>query len=114
MAVKKERRLSRHQQYGIGSDHIPGLSKFIEEAGEANQIIGKIMGLGHMGKHWDGKNLKVHLEDELADLTAAILFVRKHNNLNYRKIEKRIQKKFDRFERWHFNVQEGRDPNDDG
>lgn len=101
--------------FGIGSDSMPGFSKLIEEAGETLQEVGKIIGAASLGEHWDGKgDLKDRLEDELADLQAAILFVRKHNNLNYRKIEKRIIKKFDKFERWHFNIQAGRDPNDNG
>lgn len=101
--------------YGIGSDEFPGFSKLIEEQGETLTELGKIMGAQSMEEHWDGKGrLKTRLENEIADLEAAIKFVRKHNDLDYRKIEKRILKKFDKFERWHFNIQAGRDPNDDG
>lgn len=107
-----KRRIS--QQYAIGSDHIPGLSKFIEEVGEALQIVGKLMGLGRFGKHWDGKNLKTELEDEMADCIAAIDFVISKNNLNMTRIEARAKKKCERFRRWHDNVQAGRDPNDNG
>ena len=100
--------------FGIGSDHLPGLSKLIEEQGEVLQKIGKIIGTGTLGEHWDGKGLlKDRLEDEIADVRAAQAFVAKHNNLNWGKIEKRASKKFSKFERWHRNIQEGRDPNDD-
>ena len=109
-----KRRISEHQQYAIGSTHIPGLSKFIEEVGEALQIVGKIMGLGRFGKHWDGKNLRRELEDEMADVLAAANFVIERNGLDRDRIDKRVKKKIERFNRWHFNVQAGRDPNDNG
>lgn len=109
-----KRRISEHQQYAIGSNHIPGLSKFIEEVGETLTIVGKLMGLGRFGKHWDGKNLKRELEDEMADTLAAATFVMEKNQLNLGRIEARMQKKLARFNRWHTNVQEGRDPNDGG
>jgi NTP pyrophosphatase (non-canonical NTP hydrolase) len=112
---KKERRISRFQQYAIGSDHLPGLSKLVEEMGETGQIVGKIMGLGHMGEHWDGKEeLRIRLQNELADLMAAVLFVNEKNYLDAKAIRKRTEMKLKRFNRWHANVQAGRDPNDNG
>ena len=41
------------------------------------------------------------LEEELADLTAAIEFVRDHNDLDVDWMTKRAAAKRERFERWH-------------
>lgn len=95
----------------IGSDHLPGFSKLIEEMGETHQVIGKIMGKGDMGVHWDGQALKDSLEEELADVVAAINFVIDHNGLDFKAIKKRGRKKLDKFNRWHDNIQAGLDPN---
>lgn len=87
--------------YSIGSNHWPGLSKLIEEAGEVGQVAGKILGTGGKVDHWDGSNLKEKLEEELADLSAAILFVMAKNNLDQLVINRRIAQKLELFERWH-------------
>lgn len=39
----------------FGQQDHPGLNKLVEENGEAQTVIGKIQGLGHMGDHWDGR-----------------------------------------------------------
>jgi hypothetical protein len=105
-------RVSR--DYGIGSDHIPGLSKLLEEAGEVIQVGGKVMGVGTLGVHWDGSELDLRLEEEIGDLFAAAEFFTSHNHLNRQAIRKRAADKLAIFEKWHRNIQEGRDPNDDG
>lgn len=97
----------------IGSDTLPGLSKLIEEMGEAHQVIGKIMG-AHGFTSWDGLNLKLLLEEELADVMAAMDFVIQHNKLNRGKMVNRAEKKFKKFSRWHKNIQAGRHPRDNG
>lgn len=105
----------REVPFGIGSDSMPGFSKLIEESGETLQEIGKIIGTVSLGDHWDGKGkLKTRLEDEIADTLAAQMFVAKHNGLDTQRIDKRSLKKLEKFERWHRNIQAGRDPNDDG
>lgn len=102
------------RDYAIGSDHLPGLSKLIEEAGEVIQAGGKILGAGTMGLHWDGSELNHRLEEEIGDFFAAAEFFTKHNHLNRQTIRQRAEDKLKTFERWHHNIQEGRDPNDDG
>lgn len=97
--------------YGIGSNNFPGLSKLTEEMGEALTIIGKIIGLGHMGQHWDGQFLKEELEDEIADVVAACQFVAMMCDLHDLRMNARTQKKLNRFIQWHNNIQAGRDPN---
>ena len=102
----------RDVPFRIGSDHCPGFSKFIEETGEANQVIGKVQGLGHFGIHWDGQNLEVSLEKELGDVLASIDFLVERNHLNRHSIKRRRELKKARFDQWHENIQAGRDPND--
>ncbi len=87
--------------YSIGSSHWTGLSKLIEEAGEVSQVCGKILGTGGTEEHWDGSNLRVRLEEELADLTAAIAFVTSRNKLDHEVIQKRASAKLALFGDWH-------------
>lgn len=95
----------------IGSDELPGLSKMVEENGEAGQVIGKIMQVGNMRDHWDGKGLlKERLEDELADQMAAISFFAMENGLDMDRMGDRTTRKFLQFSGWHDNIQAGRDP----
>jgi len=87
--------------YSIGSNHWTGLSKLIEETGEVSQVCGKILGTGGAEDHWDGTNLRTRLEEELADLTAAIAFVTSRNKLDYEAIQKRASAKLAKFGEWH-------------
>lgn len=102
--------------YGIGSDVLPGFSKLIEECGEVLQEVGKTIGLGDLDTlHWDLKGtMRPRLEDEIADLMAALYFVLEQNKLDTTHIAERMTKKLAKFERWHKNIQEGRNPNDNG
>ena len=100
--------------YAIGSGHLPGLSKLIEEAGEVLQVAGKILGAGGVGAHWDGgADLDVRLAMELADLQAAIDFFLGENPrvadaaLPVREVKEgegiseRRARKLRRFQEWH-------------
>ena len=69
-------------QYCIGSARVPGLSKVVEECGEVSQVAGKIIGLGSIGEHWDGTNLKDRLEAELGALLAAVDYLVEKNGLS--------------------------------
>lgn len=93
--------------YSIGSDHLPGLSKLIEECGEVIQVAGKIIGLGHDGDHWDGTNLLDEMTAELADLYAAITFyvAQRGISIGLRSIEK-----LELFEKWHAEQQREAQP----
>jgi NTP pyrophosphatase (non-canonical NTP hydrolase) len=85
--------------YSIGSDHVPGLSKLVEECGEVAQVAGKVVGFGGLGDHWDGTNLAERLADELADLEAAIIYIKQHNTLPDRGY--RVADKLQKFNDWH-------------
>lgn len=91
--------------YAIGSNHWPGLSKLIEEAGEVLQVAGEIQGLGTShespNRHWDGSELRERLIEELADLTAAIIFVRHHCKLDAEQWRQRTEEKLKLFNEWH-------------
>lgn len=87
--------------FSIGSSHWSGLSKLIEESGEVMQVAGKLLGTGGEVHHWDGSNLRDKLEEELADLMAAVFFVIEHNKLDENKIRERGERKLKVFEKWH-------------
>lgn len=89
--------------YSIGSNHWPGLSKLVEEAGEVQQVVGKLLGSGGETKHWDGTDLKERLHDEIADLIAACMFVVEANGLDEERVHGRIRAKRARFREWHGN-----------
>lgn len=65
--------------FSIGSSLWPGVSKLIEEMGELGQALGKLMATFGAAEHWDGTNLDRRIEEEMADVLAAIAFVRDLN-----------------------------------
>lgn len=79
-----------------------GLSKLVEECGEVLQIAGKLLAYPD-GKHPDGKgNLNERLQDEMADLLAAIQFVCEAKGLDRRwAIHHREAEKLATFRAWH-------------
>jgi NTP pyrophosphatase (non-canonical NTP hydrolase) len=88
--------------YSIGSDHWPGLSKLIEECGEVQQVVGKLLGNNGESKHWDGGiDLRERLQNEMADLMAALNFVVEVNGLDKSKMMERATLKINRFRGWH-------------
>lgn len=90
--------------FAIGSKLWPGLSKLIEESGEVQQIIGKLIATGGETNHWFEGNLALRIEEELGDLLAAIDFVLDHNPvLNRETVAQRYLEKKKRFNSWHEN-----------
>jgi NTP pyrophosphatase (non-canonical NTP hydrolase) len=105
--------------FAIGGQKWPGISKLVEETGEATeqlaetlalkalgrvqQVAGKLLGTGGEMAHWDGSDLKVRLEDELADAFAAFNFVIISNGLDHERINDRMQAKLILFDTWHAN-----------
>lgn len=87
--------------FAIGDKEWPGISKLIEEAGEVQQVCGKLMGTQGKENHWDGTNLKVRIEQEIADLVAACNFVITHCQLDSVSISQRIVAKIGTFDNWH-------------
>lgn len=87
--------------YSIGSTHWPGLSKLVEELGEALQVVGKLLGTGGASAHWDGSDLRARLVEELGDQMAAALFVITENRLGSVAVAERQSNKLELFRKWH-------------
>lgn len=77
-----------------------GIYKLIEECGELLQVLGKL-GPFPDGEHPDGgQHLQIRLENELADLQAAILYFEKANPMNLERMSIRIREKVKKFRTW--------------
>lgn len=75
-----------------------GLFKLIEEMGELSQVLGKL-GPFPYGNHPDGGPvLQQRLEEELADVQAAIIYFREQNKLSH--LPERCDAKLDKFRQW--------------
>lgn len=87
--------------FGIGSDVWPGLAKLVEESSEMNQEAAKLMAFPDE-IHPDGNgDLRERLQDELADLQAAIEYAKVTNYLDTAAMERRTVRKLNLFMRWH-------------
>lgn len=86
--------------YSIGSDRWAGTSKVIEECGELQQVLGKLIALGGETDHWDGTNLRDRIGDEMADVLAAIEFFIEENLTDEAYIRARVTRKLDLFRQW--------------
>jgi NTP pyrophosphatase (non-canonical NTP hydrolase) len=91
--------------FSIGSQVWPGTSKLLEEMGELQQVLGKLIATAGETKHWEGKDLKERLIEELADVKAAIIFFSLTNltPAECEAIVKRADAKSDLFLAWHKN-----------
>jgi len=95
-------------EFSIGSDVWPGTSKLIEEMGELQQILGKLIGAHGEARHFDGSNLRERLVDELADVLAAVRFFQEANlaKEELEQLEARRKHKEALFKTWHTLHQE--------
>jgi len=87
--------------FSIGSKHWPGVSKLVEECAEVLQVCGKLMGTAGERQHWDGTDLKKRLEEEIADMQAAAVFVTETCNLDVPFMNARRMEKLGTFRGWH-------------
>ena len=87
--------------YSIGSNVWAGLSKLIEEMGEAGQVVGKLIATSGETAHWDGTDLRQRLSEETADVAAAIDFVTAINGLDTHEWRERRREKAAQFLKWH-------------
>jgi hypothetical protein len=89
--------------FSIGSKVWPGLSKLVEEMGELQQVLGKLVGTGGKVNHWDGTNLHDRLKEEIADVQAALAFfvVKNFTTKDDLEIGLRGHDKVDLFCKWH-------------
>lgn len=80
-----------------------GLVKLNEECGELVQILAKKLAYYHTDKHPDGKgSMQERLQDEMADVYAALDFVVKKNRLDIETMQKRHKEKLALFQQWDF------------
>lgn len=82
-----------------------GLSKLTEEIGELGQVIGKMLQYPELQMdatrfHPDGTNLRLRLEDEMADVCAAIRFAMVKLDLDVTRIYSRQVEKESKFNKW--------------
>lgn len=89
--------------FSIGSRTWPGLSKFIEEVGEALQVVGKLIATHGAVDHWEGSRLDEKLIEELSDVRAAVELVEILNlTVGQRQgVAKRHAVKLRQFLDWH-------------
>lgn len=95
--------------FGVGSTTVPGLSKVVEEFGELNQVLGKIMAVGGFNPHWDGSDLRAKAVEEAGDALAAVRYFAIANGLE-EEVEARYEDKLATFWRWHweaYRIREG-------
>ena len=77
-----------------------GLTKLMEECGELTQIAAKKAAYIDTDIHPDGKSMSRRMEDEIADVMAASIFVTKKFGLNREYIYARAEQKMATFEEW--------------
>jgi NTP pyrophosphatase (non-canonical NTP hydrolase) len=81
--------------------HCDGLTKLIEECGVLVQIAAKKQAYFDTDAHPDGKgSMKRRLEEEMADVMAACVFVAEKFGLDDKFLETRMQKKLALFKSW--------------
>lgn len=84
--------------------HCDGLTKLIEECGELSQIAAKKQAYFDTDIHPDGKgSMKRRMEEEMADVMAACIFVAEKFGLDQEFLEARAQKKLALFKSWDNN-----------
>jgi NTP pyrophosphatase (non-canonical NTP hydrolase) len=84
-----------------------GLVKLSEECGELVQIIAKKIAYCLTDEHPDGKgSMQERLQDEMADVYAALDFVAKRNNFDIEAMQKRHKAKLALFQQWDYQNEE--------
>ena len=88
--------------FSLGSEVWPGTSKLIEEMGELQQVLGKLIAVAGSTRHWQG-DLRPRIVEELADVAAALRFFGIENFTTAEMIAyaKRSDEKVLLFRKWH-------------
>lgn len=87
-------------EFSIGGEVWPGLSKLIEEAGELLQVAGKLLGTKGSSLHFDGSDQRMKLQEEMADLASALIFVEEENKLDQDFIYACVEQKLALYREW--------------
>lgn len=89
------------EPFVIGTIIWPGVAKLIEETGELQQVLAKLVAFPHT-PHPDGTDLVERLQDELGDVVAAMDFlIDENDDLDADRIAARAAFKRRRFQYWH-------------
>lgn len=84
-----------------------GRAKLTEECGELLQVLGKIMQYPNTDEHPDGKgSLRIRLQEEMADVYAALEFVALKMKLDHNQIDSRKHEKLTLFWKWDSETEE--------
>jgi NTP pyrophosphatase (non-canonical NTP hydrolase) len=87
--------------FSIGSTVWPGVSKLVEECGELQQVLGKLIATHGDTDHWDGSDLRERLVEEMGDVLGAIDFLGRSLTLRDRiRLHDRRSIKFATFVKW--------------
>lgn len=88
--------------FSIGSNVWTGASKLIEEMGELQQVLGKLIAIAGATEHWSG-DLRKMLVDEIGDVVAATGFFTSQNFTRDELIQitRRGEEKLLLFRKWH-------------
>lgn len=87
--------------FNFGSETWPGLSKLVEELGELQQVLGKIMAVGGEAEHYDGSDLRQRFLEEAGDVLASLRFVLREEGFRPIDVEPRARSKAELFNKWH-------------
>jgi hypothetical protein len=89
------------KDFQLGALDWPGLGKLGEECGELGAVVGKIVNNGGSTINFDGTDLRVALENEIADVLAICEFLQAQRLVSREGIERRTLEKLDFFSRVH-------------
>lgn len=85
-----------------------GLAKLLEELGELSQVCAKKLAYYHTDEHPDrAGSLRERMQEEIADVAAAMLFVELTFALDADAIGRRVYHKFSLFQQWHADDSNG-------
>jgi len=68
--------MAHQTPFSFNDKDFPGLAKVAEESGEFMQVFGKLLMTGGHTAYFDGTDLREALLAEIADMEAALTFVR--------------------------------------
>ena len=93
---------SRILPYQIESElnEWPGTAKLVEEMGELGTNLGKLMSNGGQVHYWGGIKIGEEIQDELADVAAALAFFLAINGFDMARFDKRMNAKLERYLQW--------------
>lgn len=83
----------------------PGLAKIVEESGELNQVLGKIIANGGLPSYkWENIPLDEKMIEELGDVLGAIFFMIEHcPYISEDRVIERADMKYRLFNEWRNN-----------